>query len=412
MSGRLSNLLVAVGATVVGLILAEIGLRALAPVPDPYEWLKEPQEPVNQYVRSAFEPNTSLATEVEPGLPGMSGKNRFTIDNMGFRGPDLILPKPAGEYRVFLVGGSTTEGLYLDDRDSFDARTASALRAKAPQGLEVRVYGAGKSGDRSDDHVSMIVHRILHLEPDVIVVFAGINDLRASIFGYDYLHYRIGEQTRGRLGASQLLRLLAYETQLGRRLHYLLDRTRPPSRQEQLERITLRSSVRSAVAERRAAGAAPGPVTPDVDAYRRNLQTIVGAARAHGVGLVLMTQQTTWPSHEDPETEAWQWMQLGPSGTYAAADLIAGMDRLNEAVRELAREHGVPLYDLACQLPPTLEFFYDDVHFNVRGAEAAGEGLAALIASAGLLRPGPFASPPSAAPPTGPEGGRTGPCAP
>jgi hypothetical protein len=32
--------------------------------------------------------------------------------------------------------------------------------------VDVRVYGAGRSGDKSFDHVAMVAHRIAHLEPD------------------------------------------------------------------------------------------------------------------------------------------------------------------------------------------------------------------------------------------------------
>jgi hypothetical protein len=41
---------------------------------------------------------------------------------------------------------------------------------------------------------------------------------------------------------------------------------------------------------------------------------------------------------------------------------------LNEAMRQVSREHSIPLYDLTRSIPKSLEFFYDDVHFNVRGA--------------------------------------------
>ncbi len=39
----------------------------------------------------------------------------------------------------------------------------------------------------------------------------------------------------------------------------------------------------------------------------------------------------------------------------------------------------MPLYDLPAHLTKSSDFFYDDVHFNVRGAREAGEGLATLM---------------------------------
>ena len=98
-----------------------------------------------------------------------------------------------------------------------------------------------------------------------------------------------------------------------------------------------------------------------------------------------MTQQTTWPNHDDPAVEAWQWMLMGPEGTYPADAMQEGMDRLNDAVRDVAATTDAHLYDLAAAIPPTLEHFCDDVHFNVEGARVAGEGLAQVIEEAGLV---------------------------
>jgi hypothetical protein len=39
----------------------------------------------------------------------------------------------------------------------------------------------------------------------------------------------------------------------------------------------------------------------------------------------------------------------------------------------------VPLYDLANTLPKSRAFFFDDVHFNDRGAHEAAAGLAAVV---------------------------------
>jgi len=54
-------------------------------------------------------------------------------------------------------------------------------------------------------------------------------------------------------------------------------------------------------------------------------------------------------------------------------------------MRQIAIEHAVPLYDLAKLMPKSLEYFYDDVHFNVKGAHTAGTQLAAFILENNLM---------------------------
>src|SRR5262249_34797705 len=156
----------------------------------------------------------------EDGLPGMKGPNVFTTNNMGFRGDDLIMPKPANELRIFMVGGSSTECLYLDDARTITRVLQDKLSREPANNLTVKVYNAGKSGDAIDDHCSMIVHRIVHLQPDVIILFAGINDLTRSMRNYDYLHY-LPDTPPDRF---RYLKYLATESQIVRRFYYLFNR--------------------------------------------------------------------------------------------------------------------------------------------------------------------------------------------
>ena len=107
---------IAVLVTAIMMVAAELMLGWLAPFPDPY--LAEKR--VARYVPSAHVPDLAYGIEIEEGLPGVvpvhTGRvNQFSTDNFGFRGDELRVPKPADEVRVFVVGGSTTENISLDD---------------------------------------------------------------------------------------------------------------------------------------------------------------------------------------------------------------------------------------------------------------------------------------------------------
>jgi lysophospholipase L1-like esterase len=376
---------VALVAGVAALAVAEIALRIAAPVRDPYAEIKL-RRVVNQYIRSARTPHLSLRTDVEPGLPGMAGPSRFTMNNLGFRGDSIAVPKTAGELRVFLLGGSSTECFYLDDTVALDAVTQRELQRLVGIGAAVRVYGAGMSGARSDDHLSLFVHRVAHLEPDVIVVFAGLNDLTAAVTGYDFLHYVArdarGDTAAAPLGLLRLARLAATEFQLPRRAFYLLKGLTPSPELELLQSIPLRSNYREAVALRRRAPLTSEEPEIPASAYAVNLRSLIGAARANAVGVVLMTQQTTWASTVDPRVEDWQWMTYRNGKVYDPSLMDRALDVLNDTARQVALDLRVPMYDLARSIPKSTDYFYDDVHFNVRGARRAGQELAAAIHAA------------------------------
>lgn len=350
---------------VAALLLAELGLWILFPLADPY--LAERRTAT--YIRRAPPPHSSLTFEAEPGLPGMKGITRWTMNNLGFRGDELVSPKPADELRIFLIGGSTTECLIIDDADSLDAVVQKTLQERVADRKRVRVYNAGVSGDRSDDHVAILTQRIVHLQPDVIVVFAGINDLLAAINGHDYLHLPTQARPPGML--------LVTESQLGR-LAYYTAKLNLPSRQIDPEK-PLVTGYHYGVERQKSAQAASGPPVFDPRGYANNLRTLAGVAAGHGVALVFITQQSTWNSDVDPTARNWHWMLNVDNVRYAEDDMHRALERMNDFMRETASSLDVPLYDLAKSMPKSTEFFYDDVHFNTNGARVAGTQLAALI---------------------------------
>ena len=117
----------------------------------------------------------------------------------------------------------------------------------------------------------------------------------------------------------------------------------------------------------------------DLEAYSNNLRSLIGMARANDVQILFMTQQSTWNSSVDPEAEEWHWMRYNHGLIYREDLMEQALEAYNDVMRRLARVHGVPLFDVSKRFPKSLEFFYDDVHFNVRGARTAGTELALLV---------------------------------
>ena len=88
-----------------------------------------------------------------------------------------------------------------------------------------------------------------------------------------------------------------------------------------------------------------------------------------------MTQASTWNSQIDPAAKDWHWMRLRQGGTYTEAAMDTALERYNDVMRSVAAAESVELVDLAAELPKSLEFFHDDVHFNDAGAAAAAAAL-------------------------------------
>ncbi|HEX5133671.1 MAG TPA: SGNH/GDSL hydrolase family protein [Candidatus Krumholzibacteria bacterium] len=374
-TSRSHNLLLALFSIATVLLVVEIALRVFAPFPNPYAFVD-----VNQYIRFQYPRNYAAVTEVEPGLPGTAGIHHFTTNNMGFRGGDLVQPRPADEYRIFLVGGSTFECFYLDDRAEIGRVLQDSLPPLA-DGRTARVYNVGLSGAASDDHIAMIGQRLVHLQPDLIVVFAGVNDLTRSIFDYDYLHYDAPPKP-----SHAWYKTVAMNFQLVRRLHRLVTKMVPDARTIQESR-TLVSNYARQIALQRTGVPATTPPRVDRDSYATNLRTMIGMAREVGSSVVFMTQQTTWNSPVDADAREWSWMRYRAGITYSEADMDAAMDSLNDVMRQVAEESHVPVFDLARWMPKSLEYFYDDCHFTPAGAAAAGTRLAEFLVGQQVVPP-------------------------
>ncbi len=375
--------LITAGAVLATLLMAELGLRTFAPVSDPYA--REKVRSINRFIRTDHAPRDSVKLDIDEGLPGVRLEGAFTTNNKGYRGPPIDVPKPANEWRVYMVGGSTVETFIIDDRESLDAVSQRELQHRVTGDRRVRVFNAGVSGHRSDDHVSLIVHRILHQEPDVVTVLAGVNDLIAAIYEMDYEHY--GADFRSEepdFDFNALTKMLATEFQLPRRVVYGVRRLRTGGSGLIADGVA-RSNYRPAIARLQSSPTAPRPPRTDVESYVRNLRTIVGAAAAHGVQLIFMTQPSTWNSRSDPDANNWHWLRRAAGFTYPEASADAALEQYNDAMRRVAAETGVPLFDLAASIPKSLDYFFDDVHLNVQGAKRVATDLASFMDGRGLL---------------------------
>ncbi len=366
--------LVALALCAVLVIGAEFTLAWVAPLPDPYA----AQRRMPGFVPSAHAPDQLYRIVIEPNLPGVEpvheGRvNQFSTNNLGFRGDDLVRPKPVDELRIFTIGGSTMECIVLDDsRDP--SRLLQDTLDEMSEGRQVRVYNAGKSGDRSYDHLAMVTQRIAHLQPDVLVVFAGVNDLMAGLFGVDYLHLEPRQIAR-----ADLLKFLAGESQLYRRAHTAARRFRRRTAREIQETIAFETNYAEKVTLQQSFPAIEAPPRVDLGSYATNLRSIVAVGRAAGARVVLMTQASTWNSTVDPEASRWHWMRLRQDGVYREDLMDAALESYNDVMRGLAATENVEIVDLAATMSKSLEWFYDDVHFNDAGARAAAAALAAQL---------------------------------
>lgn len=124
-----------------------------------------------------FSPHHYLSYFGTPGYTSADGSNMH--NSLGLRGPEIAVPKPTGVYRIALLGGSWVyEEAVSDWSKDFARQLEAALKKKYPN-KEIEVINAGVSGYTSWENFISIPFLLLPLEPDLLVLYTGVNDVHA-----------------------------------------------------------------------------------------------------------------------------------------------------------------------------------------------------------------------------------------
>jgi lysophospholipase L1-like esterase len=272
------------------------------------------------------------------------------INSLGFRGPEIPPQKPTGGLRIACIGGSA---VFLvgdgDDSTTWPGQLEKRLAARSG-GRPVEVINAGTPGYNSAETLSMVVHRLSTLEPDVVVIYQLWNDLkpnRAPGFRPDYTHWRTAPVTASRLSAA-----INHSS--------ILARMRTLARESRTwEESTQRFDIVS---------------EEGIQAFTRNLRLIAAAVQEWGGHIVLCTFPTalTADLSESRRTELWQ--QIRQEQPYLSLQgVLDGQRRFNQAIRSLAEKKGFILADVEPAVSGVEAFFYDPVHLTSAGAAKVAE---------------------------------------
>ncbi len=240
------------------LVLALAGVRPILVDEDPYV---------------GFQSTLRLfAPDAETGLY-RTANNKLAL----FNPQSFAIDKPAGGFRVFTVGGSTTYGRPFDDATSFTGWLRKYLETAAPDRVWEVVNAGGIS--YASYRVANLMEELAGYEPDLFIIYSGNNEfLEKRTYG-DLLDESV-VVTRGRL-ALQRMRLWAVGT---RGLRAVRKRARS------------RYQLAGEVEELLDSSAGLDYYSRDVEFhrqvtehYRLNLGRMVEIARAAGAAVILVT---------------------------------------------------------------------------------------------------------------------------
>jgi lysophospholipase L1-like esterase len=265
-----------------------------------------------------------------PGYHGLFLEHPVSINSLGLRGPEPVLPKPAGRRRVACFGDSITFGYGVGDDETYAAALGRRL-----EGQSVDVINAGVTGYTSYQVLGLLRRVAPQLRPDVATICIGWNDgTRRPLDDAAYARrLSVASRAEGWLDRSYLFR--------------------------GLKSLYLRSAA--AGAEEARTERVP------LDQYRANLAALVDECRQQAIRPVFIALP-----HRKRAGEA------------AIVSPYPGM------FRESATTLGVPFVSatdltLESSLPDTDSLFVDALHMSPSGNERMAEELARALQGLGLV---------------------------
>ena len=319
------------------LLLAELGVRG---------W--------SYFVRGEFE-RYDVTNGTFYLVPGVYRDGRTRINAHGFAGADLESEAP-GLWRIAAVGESTTfsRGNAVN---SWPAILNQMLDARERPGRRYDVLNAGIEGMTSDQIARRLATKVLPLEPKVVLIWSGWNDLLKFDPVGQTSRTRWADVSRAidRLYLVKGLRKLAF--------YYFRPRLQPPA--------TGPESRTGRFQE----------INPTY--FTDNLRNMIHSSRSNGAKPVLLTLGTVL-------REEMTVAELGAAGVffpyypsaYAVNDFIDLIESYNRAIREVAKELSVPVVPIDRILAAREDFrrlFFDTMHTTQEGDQIIAKAILAVL---------------------------------
>jgi len=295
-----------------------------------------------------------LTVTDHPYLPYFhtSGLGRVTLNSFGDRGPDPEVPKR--RTRIICFGGSTTFG-----QEAVWGRTWPGQLQDLLGHDSYEVLSAAHNGDTTAETLIKLSLIYSDLQPDIVLVYHGTNDLEASYqrgFRSDYSHRRRDVTPTPYPIFERLPRWLDYSSYFVMTRYWLIG-----DRGNMWSMYTVPGD---------GADLRGGPF--GLGTFERNLRSIHAQARLAGAELVLGTfiYYYTWAEERRGELWASAWQR--------------GLTAQNDIIRDLAANHAsIHLADLARSFMPAERYMLDFCHFTEDGNREVAKTFAAAIQGLG-----------------------------
>lgn len=294
-----------------------------------------------------FSPHHYLNYCTTSNFRSRDGLNKH--NSLGYRGEEIITPKPQGIFRIAVLGGSSAYTQAVKDyKKSFTVLMQNILREEYGYS-NIEVVNAAVGGYSSWESLINLEFRVLDIEPDLLIIYHGTNDVHTRLLPLSlYRGDNSGRRKQWSIPERKIWDRIVFLRILNDRLKIL------PSKKGLGALVDAPTSHAGVMAYDKRIGGDPTIVLDNNPPkyFERNLRNMIAIAKEHNIQIILST-----------------WAHSPLFQDYASTrHYEKGFAENNDVVRSVAKKHNIPLFDFAKSMPIQKEFWGDGRHVNEEGA--------------------------------------------
>lgn len=352
MSGKLTsrrrNLVVGLLSLVVLILLGgllEGGLRLR-------QWIRH-----GTTTTSVFSFTTNSATGQRIPTPG-STTSRISINSLGFRSPEIEIPKPKSRIRLAFVGASTTFCAEATRNETTWPHLVWRELQTTHSDIRFDYVNAGVPGYGISHSLVDLEHRVKPLAPDVIIIYHGANDL-----SYD---------TR-QLAEQQGIVIPERDSQSWSLAWFLIRKN-----------LQVLARQHAAVSGKNRLVFNPSEIS---QGFRQEITKLILASKKLAPVVAVATHSHKFRRGQSRD----ELLRVANTALYympymTLEGLLDAYDEYNRVIREVAKESGVILIDAEFSIPGDDAHFNDSVHFTDAGSDAMARAVVETVVQSQALR--------------------------
>ncbi len=327
-------------------------------------------------------PNFGYVFNPDPEIfNGISGESHFTINSLGYRGEKI--KNHDDEYRILIIGGSTSECLYLDNKETWPYLLMQEL-GETVDNKKVVTMNIGKSGHGLRNNLLALKYLPDYYEPDLIIILTGANDVLFKLSRRNsWQPFNEDEYDKTESYTFSVTPEYSWKSTIIYKIYKIIrlkskdinpqDGIGETLRENRLNRQNAETWIEDIP-----------DLTLALDDYEKIIERVIELSKERDSNILYLTQPYLYKQNMTSEEDASLWMTYDFGEIYYPTEtMIYSMEKFNNKLLEVCENNkdnkDVLCMDLEKKVSKTFDYMYDDMHFNENGAKFVAKEISSFM---------------------------------